>query len=444
MFGTIPAISATERIADLLLEDLPRPAPLTLPPLQGAPRDPRLKSKFDVSLKHCSDILLRVRETCGFKKKMDLQELGESVFAVAPAAQITISAPQKLDKAQISAAMNAQLRTRQFKSAYEIFKQNFGEAHRHSELCFLAGVACFEQQQYGLALQYFQQATLPESNVVNPNIAFMLARTHQKLGDLEVARRYADLAYAMVPAAANFFGCLKELLKQTGQKVPKHWLVIGCSHVRYFRYMQVNQPRFFDRSVHLECYEFAGATAFGLANTESVSGAQKGTRELRPQMASADRVVISFGEIDCRRAAWKAAATSGRSIDETIADSVSHLRTYVEREILPYNKKIILLGAKPQIIGDDDFYNNSLADERTIFKPREEREKVTLNFNRQLRHFARKLKVDYIDLDDEIKDETSRKRFFDQAFWDTYTDDTHGDSDYFARLYFERLKPFVD
>ena len=42
---------------------------------------------------------------------------------------------------------------------------------------------------------------------------------------------------------------------------------------------------------------------------------------------------------------------------------------------------------------------------------------MTLNFNRQLRHFARKLKVDY---------------------------DTHGDSDYFARLYFERLKPFVD
>jgi surface carbohydrate biosynthesis protein len=436
--------NATDRIADLLLEDLPRPAPLTLPALQGTPRDPRLKSKFEVSLKHCSDILLRVRETCGFKKKMDLQELGESVFAVAPAAQITISPPQKLDKAQIGAAMNAQLRARQFKSAYEIFKLNFGEAHRHSELCFLAGVACFEQQKYGLALQYFQQATLPESNVVNPNVAFMLARTHQKLGDLEVARKYADLAYAMIPAAANFFGCLKELLKQTGQKVPKHWLVIGCSHVRYFRYMQVNQPRFFDRSVHLECYEFAGATAFGLANTESVSGAQKGTRELRPQMASVDRVIISFGEIDCRRAAWKAAATSGRSIDETIADSVSHLRTYVEREILPYNKKIILLGAKPQIIGDNDFYKNSLTDERTIFKSREEREKVTLNFNRQLGDFARKLKIDYIDLDDELRDETSRKSFFDQAFWDTYTDDTHGDSDYFARLYFERLRPFVD
>src|SRR5262245_2992798 len=280
--------NATERIADLLLEDLPPPAPLILPALQGAPRDPKLKSKFEVPLRQCFDMLQRVRETCGFRQKTDLQELGESLFVVAPGTQITIKPPQKLDKAQIGAAMNAELRAGRFKAAYDIFKLNFGEAHRHSELCFLAGIASFEQQEHRLALQYFQQATLPESNVVNPNIAFMLARTHQKLGELDIARRYAELAYDMVPAASNFFAFLKEVLRQTGQKVPQHWLVIGCSHVRYFRYIQINQPRFFNRSVHLECYEFAGATAFGLANAESVSGAQKGTRELRQQMANAD------------------------------------------------------------------------------------------------------------------------------------------------------------
>jgi surface carbohydrate biosynthesis protein len=436
--------NAIERIADLLLENLPPAAPITLPALRGGPRDPKQKSKFEVSLKHCSDILLRVCKTCGLKQKMDLQELGESLFVIAPVARVAIEPPQKLDKAQIGMAMNAELRAGRFKGVYDIFRLNFGEAHRHSELCFLAGVACFEQQQYCLALQYFQQATLPESNVVNPNIAFMLARTYQRLGEFEIARKYAELAYDIVPTAANFFSCLKELLKQTGQKVPKHWLVIGCSHVRYFRYMQVNQPRFFERRVHLECYEFAGATAFGLANPESASGAQAGTRQLRQQMAAADRVIINFGEIDCRRAAWKAAEKSNQTIDETIADSATHLRTYVEREILPYNKNVILVGAKPQIIGDDDFYKNSLADERTIFKPLEEREKVTLNFNRQLRDFAGKLKVDYIDLDEEIRDETSRRKFFDQVFWDAYTDDTHGNSDYFARLYFARLNPFIN
>ena len=434
---------AMDRIADLLVEDLPRPSSLTLTALQAAPRDSNLRAKFEVSLEQCKNLFQRVCETCGITEKVDVQELGESLFVVAPAAQIRIAAPRKLDKAHIRAAIDAELRVRHFKNAYEIFKLNFGEAHRHSELCFLAGVACFEMGKYPLALQYFQQATLPDSNVVNLNIAYMLARTHQKLGEFEIARQYADLAYKMGPAALNFFNLLKELSAQTGKRPPKHWIVIGCSHVRYFRYMQVNQPRFFDGSVHLECYEFAGATAFGLANRESVSGAQKGTRELRQNIQNADRVIINFGEIDCRRAAWKAAEMSGRTIDETIVDSAVSLQAYIEHEILPYNKNIILVGAKPQIIGDDDFYKNSLADDRTIFKPLEEREKVTSNFNRQLRDFAGKLKVDYIDLDDELRDERSRQNFFDQAFWDTYADDTHGNVDYFARLYFERLKPFA-
>ena len=435
--------NATNRIAELLVEGLPQPALLTLPALQGAARDPKLKAKVEVSLRDCSDLLQRVRETCGIAEKLDVQQLGESLFTVAPAAQIKIEHPRTLDKNQIRAAMDAEMRAGRFKNAYEVFKQNFGEAHRHSELCFFAGLTRFEMEDYRLALQYFQAATLPDSNAVNPNIAFMLARTHQKLEEFEIARRYADLAYKMVPAALNFFSLLVELSKQTGKPSPQHWMVIGCSHVRYFRYMQVNQPRFFDGSVHLQCHEFAGATAFGLANMGSVSGAQKGTRDLRQNIRHADRVIINFGEIDCRRAAWKAAEASGRTIDETIAQSVAHLQAYVEGEILPYNKKIILMGAKPQIIGDNDFYKNALSDERTVFKPLEVREKITSDFNQRLRRFARKLNIDYIDLDDKLGDEGSRQSFFGQAFWDTYTDDTHGNVDYFARLYFEKLKTFV-
>jgi hypothetical protein len=37
----------------------------------------------------------------------------------------------------------------------------------------------------------------------------------------------------------------------------------------------------------------------------------------------------------------------------------------------------------------------------------------------------------------------SRQRFFDDVFWDTYTDDTHGNADFFARLYYNRLKGFA-
>ncbi len=436
------ANNATQRIADLLLEGLPPPKSLALPALQSMVRDEKLKEKFNVSLMRCSQAIQRVKETCKIAEKIAVQELGESLFAVAPAAQIRVNLPPKLDQKQTRTAIETAFRNGNFKQVYEIFKQNFGEAYRHSELCFLAGVACFELGNYALALQYFQQATLPESNVVNFNVAFMLARTHQKLGELEIARRYIELAYQQAPASQNFFSLLKELSAATGKPVPKHWVVIGCSHVRYFRYMHINQPRFFDGSVHLECYEFGGATAYGLGNPASDSGALKATRDLRPRITQADRVLIYFGEIDCRRAAWKAAATSGRTIDETISDSVAHLQTYIEREVLPYNKTILLLGPKPQIIGDDDFYKNALEDERTIFKPLDERERVTLSFNAQLRDVAGKLNIDYADIDHVLASEESRRQFFERVFWDSYADDTHGNVDYFASLYFQKLKDF--
>jgi hypothetical protein len=271
----------------------------------------------------------------------------------------------------------------------------------------------------------------------------MLARTHQKIGEVELARRYAEHAYRMAPTQSGVFDLYKELSVQAEIDPPEHWLVIGCSHVRYFRYLQVNQPKFFGWVVHFECLEFGGATAFGLGNPASQSGALHGTRQAQPRMRVADRVIINFGEIDCRRAAWKAAATESRPIEDTIADSSAHLEAYVAREILPHNRNVLMLGAKPQIIADEDFYRNTLVDERIVFKPLPERERITRMFNGLLQQASARLNVDYADIDHVLASEESRQRFFSRVFWDTYTHDTHGNPDFFAELYCERLRPFV-
>jgi hypothetical protein len=247
----------------------------------------------------------------------------------------------------------------------------------------------------------------------------------------------------MAPTDSNFFEFYKYLNAQTNRKTPDHWIVIGCSHARYFRYMQMNQSKFFGNSLHLECYEFGGATAYGLGNPNSESGALRVTQQLRQKIVAADRVLINFGEIDCRRAAWKAASLSGKSIEDHIAESATHLGAYIEREILPFNRNVLVIGAKPQIIADSDFYQNSLEDERTIFKPLVERERITLLFNAKLRALAERLHLDYVDIDDVLQSEPSRQSFFENAFWDSYTDDTHGNIDFFAGLYFERLKKFI-
>ena len=99
----------------------------------------------------------------------------------------------------------------------------------------------------------------------------------------------------------------------------------------------------------------------------------------------------------------------------------------------------MLQHAKPQIIGDNDFYKNALADERTVFRPLEERERITNEFNRRLKAFAAGQGIGSVDLDDELATEQARQKFFSEVFWDTFTDDTHGNADFFARLYFDRL-----
>jgi hypothetical protein len=116
----------------------------------------------------------------------------------------------------------------------------------------------------------------------------------------------------------------------------------------------------------------------------------------------------------------------------------------VRAEVLPHNRNVLLLGAKPQIIGDEDFYKVASADEeRIIFKPLAERERVTVSFNAQLREAAARLRVDYTDLHHVMADEKSRQQFFKKVYWDGYTTDTHGNVDYLARVYYDRLKEFA-
>src|SRR5581483_7634978 len=74
----------TKRIAELLTEELPAPKPVLLPPLQGVPRDARLREKFDVSLADAQDSVRRMATAAGIKAKIELQLLGDSLFLVRP------------------------------------------------------------------------------------------------------------------------------------------------------------------------------------------------------------------------------------------------------------------------------------------------------------------------------------------------------------------------
>ncbi|MCA0199435.1 MAG: hypothetical protein LCH56_01190 [Proteobacteria bacterium] len=76
-----------ERIADLLTRDLPAPgATIKMPPLAAYERSEKLKSKFDLNMQGCVDVLQRILGTTASRANLNLNQIGESLFYLAPAA----------------------------------------------------------------------------------------------------------------------------------------------------------------------------------------------------------------------------------------------------------------------------------------------------------------------------------------------------------------------
>lgn len=435
--ANLGAINATTRIANLLMSMLPASGNVQLPALKPYDRAPQLKEKFTLQTDELVATVQRLTAGAGIKGDFQLQPMGDSLFLLS-ASNVT---RQQTASDDVNQSIPAAFKAGNWPAVTDLFKAGFGTAHRYPKLCYLAGVAWGKQGNIALALQYLQNAAL--NGVVDHEVSSALADAYLRSGNADMAARYAKQAYEIVPTHPGYFAQWVEAAKAAGLANLPKWVVIGDSHVRYFRYMQANRPRFFGDAVHLECHEFGGATAYGLKNTGSQSGALQATQKLASSLGDAAQVLIYFGEVDCRRAAWKAAAVAGKTIEQALDEAAGHLEAYLIAHVLPNNQRVTLLGAKPQIIQDDDFYKNSLEDERIVFKPLPERQAATRYYNGLLQNIAARLGIGYVDIDHVLKDDASSAAFYQNAFWHDYSDDTHGNLDYFASLYHERLQTLV-
>lgn len=319
--------------------------------------------------------------------------------------------------------------------AIRLFKEHFGWIHLIPKMVHYTGQAYFQKKDFATALQYFQQVTygsLPEAE----NTA-LLARCHLALHEFDLAEEYARLALTLKPSHSPFFELYSEICQTTEQPEPQHWLVIADSHARYFTYMQLNQQCFFKHRLFFEVYEFGGASAYGLMNQQSRTGARAQISKLRARIAKAQRILLNFGEVDCRRAIWKASVDLGKPVDELVHASAEHLIRFADEIIAPINGNIILVGAKPQIINDGDHYAISLRDERTIFKPLEERQRLTDRFNSILEAMAKR--HGYLFVKAELPYHDGQQLPTSDCFFDTFTTDTHGNLDYFAKLHCDAI-----
>lgn len=173
-------------------------------------------------------------------------------------------------------------------------------------------------------------------------------------------------------------------------------LVIGDSHGGVFEYC-------FDHDLltpHLvNCEIVAGATAYGLNNDQSATGAwQKFTAALE-RFSRFDVVVIVLGECDCSYALWKKAESLHLPPAELIPRSLQGIRRLVAR--VGQNqavRRIVLVGASLPSIEDGMLAVQENLLRREIAATQKERTALVLEFNRRLAELAAELNVGYFDL----------------------------------------------
>ena len=205
----------------------------------------------------------------------------------------------------------------------------------------------------------------------------------------------------------------------------KSFTILGDSHSRYFRYLQNNRESYFRKPVRFEIFECGGATAFGLSNEDSRSGARRvfDSKEFLTSAARTDFLIIWFGEVDCRRGVWRAMEDLGVAEEQALAKSILSISKLVS-EAVGRGFKVVVLGVKSPNIADPEFRSCCEVDRRCVFKTVGERESLTASFNASLALVARECEAIYVPFVDSGLGDPSARWFL--------RDDTHGDIAHYA------------
>jgi hypothetical protein len=177
-------------------------------------------------------------------------------------------------------------------------------------------------------------------------------------------------------------------------------LFLGDSHVHAFRVaklMGLLGPR--------ECafLDIAGATAAGLANDLSATGAR--TRFLAALAENPDAgVILHLGEVDCGFVIWWRAQTHGTDVARQREASVAAYLAFVDEVLAMGRRRLLLAGTVLPTIRQGTDYGEVATLRREVRASLAERTRLTLEFNQAVREGAMARRLPYCDITGAILD----------------------------------------
>jgi hypothetical protein len=190
---------------------------------------------------------------------------------------------------------------------------------------------------------------------------------------------------------------------------------IGDSHVHFFsgwNHVGPEYPKkYYGRLPYFKTYRVGAVLAYNLCKMEtSTQGREKLFKILTSEIPRGAKILLCFGEIDCRAHLLKQADFKKNSSSELVKECIDRYVSVIE-EITKIGFEVIVWNVTPSSL--DDIQDNSYPSYGSCL----ERNNVSRLFNDYLRERCEKNQIKFISIFDKLIDENglSKKEYYMDA-----------------------------
>ncbi len=177
----------------------------------------------------------------------------------------------------------------------------------------------------------------------------------------------------------------------------------GDSHVKVFRRMNWLYSA---SGLRFRTISVKGATAYGIINANSVTGARSIYDKRLKRLNSDSIIIVLLGEIDASFLVWYLAQEKDINVNLVLQKSINHYIKFLNY-ILNLKLKLIVCSA-PLPTADDNSINTAFMSIRDKIKVNKlKKTQMTLKFNRKIREYCESKEIIYMDMDKFALDKRS-------------------------------------
>lgn len=170
---------------------------------------------------------------------------------------------------------------------------------------------------------------------------------------------------------------------------------LGDSHTKYFTYAA--RKGYLGERRTASCVVF-GATASGLANPKSQTGALLQFRDFLTEQPDKSILVIHLGEVDCGFVIWYRAQKYAESVERQMDQAIGAYCAFIDEIRANYRHTIIVTAATLPTIRDNTDWGEVAHLRREVTASLADRTRLTHDFNAELRKRCADRSIRYLDI----------------------------------------------